>query len=331
MNRYLGNDAQIRGAEHYTLHGGKGEGMDFLYVRNGLGLEAWISLDRAGDIARLSYKGANMGFFGPCGHVGSKYYDDKGIGFLKSMSGGFLVTCGLTNVGAPCTDNGEELPQHGTLSNLPARLLAAEETKEGLRVALEINDSALFGKKLVMKREYIFSYTENKFTVTDTVTNNGDTESPYMILYHCNMGYPLLSETSKVVIPNYSFVPRDEEAAKYPDDALIMEKPQDNFAERCYFYDVKENGGKSSVGIFNDGVGGMVMKYNKSDLPCFTEWKMMGKHDYVLGIEPGNCTPLGREKMREQGILRFLSPDESKSTAVEFSFTDTESEFDNKF
>ena len=73
MNRYLGNDGQIRGAEHLTLHGGKGEGMDFIYVRNGLGLDAWISLDRAGDIIRLTYKGSNMGFFGPCGHVGSKY------------------------------------------------------------------------------------------------------------------------------------------------------------------------------------------------------------------------------------------------------------------
>lgn len=39
MNNYIGNPLQLRGAEHYTLHGGRGEGMNFLYIRNGLGLE----------------------------------------------------------------------------------------------------------------------------------------------------------------------------------------------------------------------------------------------------------------------------------------------------
>lgn len=35
---------------------------------------------------------------------------------------------------------------------------------------------------------------------------------------------------------------------------------------------------------------------------------MMGAGDYVLGLEPGNCHPDGRRKMREEGKLTILPP-----------------------
>lgn len=69
MERYIGQDLQVRGAEIYTLEDAMGKGMRMLYVRNGLGLEAWISLDRAGDLSRVTFMGQNMGWFSPCGYV----------------------------------------------------------------------------------------------------------------------------------------------------------------------------------------------------------------------------------------------------------------------
>ncbi|MBR4934081.1 MAG: DUF4432 family protein, partial [Clostridia bacterium] len=90
------------------------------------------------------------------------------------------------------------LPLHGTLSHIPAELYALEESDDALLVKLKIRDTTLFGRKLVLNRIYRFSYTDNSFEVTDTVTNEADTESPYMIMYHCNMGYPLLDENSIV-------------------------------------------------------------------------------------------------------------------------------------
>ncbi len=329
MKEYLGNPLQIRGAEQYQLQEGKGKGMTLLCVRNGLGLEAWISVDRCGDISRLSYTGDNMGYFAPCGYVSPAYYDDKGAGFLKSFTAGFFTTCGLTAVGSPCTDEGEELPLHGTVSNTPALLRGIEEDEKGLTVRLSVTDARLFGRKLVMERTYRFSYTENCFSVSDTVTNLADTESPYMIMYHCNMGYPLLDEDSVVRIPHHSVAPRDGEAAQYMDTALQMEKPTAAFTERCYYYDVK--GTPAKVGIFSPRIGkGVVFSYNKEELPCFTQWKMMGKGDYVLGLEPGNCTPDGRDVLRKEGRLQFLAPEESKTTTLSFRFV-TGKEFEGEF
>ncbi len=331
MKDYIGNPLQIRGAEKYVLQGAKGEGMHFLYIRNGKGLELWLSLDRAGDVSRLNFKGDNMGFFAPCGYVAPQYYDEKGAGFLKSFTAGFFTTCGLTAVGSPCIDEGEELGLHGTISNIPAELLMVGETDEALSVKLRIRDTAVFGRKLVLNRKYTFSYTQNEFEVEDTVTNEGDATSPYMILYHCNMGYPLVCESSVVKIPHSNVVGRNEYAQSEIEKALLVEAPQSNFEEKCYYFDVKEKGGKARAGIYSPLVNkGMVMSYDKSELPKFTEWQMFGKTDYVLGLEPGNCTPDGRDVLRKNGTLKFIEAGESKRTAVKFAFADDMADFDSK-
>ena len=332
MKYYVGNTLQTRGAERYILDGGKGDGMHFVYIRNGKGLEAWVSLDRAGDISRLNFAGENMGYFSPCGYVAPQYYDDVGAGFLKSFTAGFFTTCGLTAVGSPCTDNGEELPLHGTVSHIPAELIAIKENNEELTIKLKVTDAVPFGQKLVMNRCYRFSYNENSFTVTDTVTNEGATKSPYSILYHCNMGWPLLSENSIVRIPNSKVTPRNDHAKAFIDTALQMEIPQTDYEECCYYYDVLEKDGHAHAGIYNGDIGkGLVMCYDKSTLPYFTEWKMMGKQEYVLGLEPGNCTPDGRDVLRKNGTLKFLQPEESCTTNIIFKFITDKNDFENCF
>ncbi len=329
MNHYIGHPLQIRGAEEYVLQGGKGQDMHFLYVRNGLGLEAWISLDRAGDVSRVSFKGENMGYFAPCGYVSSRYYDDKGDGFLKSFTAGFFTTCGLTAVGTPCEDEGEQLPLHGTISHQPARLLGIEEG-EDLSIRLEIRDSALFGRKLIMQRTYFFSYSENTFSVQDTVTNEGSKVSPFMILYHCNMGYPLLTEKSDVRIPHHLVTPRNDHAAEHLTTCLQMEAPQEEYEECCYYYDVKEKEGQAKAGIFSENAG-VVISYDKRQLPYFTQWKMMGQGEYVLGLEPGNCTPDGRDVLRKRGTLSFLQPGQSAKAGVKFTFVTEKEKFEGVF
>ena len=47
---------------------------------------------------------------------------------------------------------------------------------------------------------------------------------------------------------------------------------------------------------------------------------MMGEFEYVLGIEPGNAYPDGRDVMREKGLLKFIAPGETKAHEVCFSF-----------
>lgn len=333
MNKeYVGHPLQVRGAEKLIMQGAKGEGMHFLYVRNGLGLEAWISIDRCADITRVTFKGDNINYTSPCGYVAPAYYDSEGAGFLKSFTAGFFTTCGLTAVGSPCTDDGEVLPLHGTIGNTPAELNAVLEDEDGLTVIATIRDCRIFARKLVMKRTYRFSYKKNVFTVDDVVTNEGDTQSPYMVLYHCNFGYPLLDETSIVKVRNSGIEARDDFAQKHIATALQMEKPQAEIPERCYYFDTLARDGHVDSGIFNENISkGVIISCDKDELPYLTEWKMMGKTDYVLGLEPGNCTPDGRDVLRQNGTLRFLEAGETKKTSVKFTFTEDKNFFEDVF
>lgn len=314
MNPYIGHDSQIYGIEEHRLVGGKGDGMRLLEVNNGKGLELTVSLDRAADISRLRFRGINMSYFSPCGYVASAYYDSTGSNWLKSFTAGFLTTCGLRAVGSPCVDEGEELPLHGTIANQPAEHAYWFEENGELVVRALVKDETIFAAKLRMTREIRVSLVENTFTIQDTIENTGDTVQPLEILYHMNMGYPLLDEDSVVEIPSAGVSPRDDHAAEDIENWMKMIKPQAGYVERCYYHKFEKEGKAS---IYQPKIGqGLEISFDAEELDGFVEWKMMGVRDYVLGLECGNCYPDGRDVMRKTGMLKFLAPGEHKTYQV---------------
>ena len=308
-NKYIGHDSQIYGIEEHRLVGGKGDGMRLLQVKNGRGLEFTVSLDRCADISRLSLDGKNLGYFSPCGYVNAPYYDDKASGFLKSFTAGFLTTCGLSAVGSPCVDQGEELPLHGTISNCPAEWASYEEEDAFLRIRARINQMSIFGTKLILHREILCSLEKNEIVIKDKIENRGDSTVPVMILYHMNMGYPLLSEKAILHIPSRKVTPRNEHAAEDLDTWDRILEPTPGFEEQCYFHEFEKDG---LAVLYNPEIEkGLAVQFDASNLDYFIEWKMMGEKDYVLGLEPGNCHPDGRDKMRAENRLKMLGSDES--------------------
>ncbi|WP_270484899.1 aldose 1-epimerase family protein [Blautia massiliensis (ex Durand et al. 2017)] len=314
---YLGHSSQFSGVEEHRLVGGKGDGMRLLEIRNGLGMEVTISLDRCADISRLYLDGKNLGYFSPCGYVHPAYYQEADSGFLKSFTAGFLTTCGLQNVGNPCTDEGKEYGLHGTIGNTPADHVSWKEEKDTIKVEAEIRQEGIFAPKLVMNRTIECSLQENKITLTDEIENRGDEESPCMILYHMNMGYPLLDEDATLSIPSRTVIPRNARARDGLSEWNRIIPPQKGFEEQCYYHLMEKEG---VVKIYQPKIDtGVCVRYDPEKLPFFTQWKMMGKRDYVLGLEPGNCTADGRDVMRKDGCLKVLNPDEKVSYSIEIS------------
>ena len=211
------------------------------------------------------------------------YYDGVENGFLKSFTVGFLTTCGLNAVGVPCDDAGERLPLHGTVGNIPAEQVWWEKDGKEIRLHAVIKDQALGAHKLLMKRTIGCSLEENSLYVEDVIENEGDTEYPAMILYHMNMGYPLLSEKSEIYIPSADVKPRTEHAAEDIDTWMKMLPPQPGFEEQCYFHSFDKDG---LAAIYNPDIDqGLAIRFDPGSLPYFTEWKMMGV--------PGLCTGSG--------------------------------------
>ena len=318
MNKYIGHELQLYGVTEMRLIGGKADGMRILSVRNGKGLEFEISLDRCGDISRLTFRGDNIGYFAPCGYVSPKYYDNKGTGFLKSFTAGFFTTCGLTAVGSPCIDKDEELPLHGTISNTPCDHFSYFIENNAIHIKLTIRDAALFSHHFILERVYVCPLDKNEIHMTDTIKNIGSCGSPLEVLYHCNIGYPLLSENAKITIPSSKIIPRNDHARKDIHDCLTMEKPKKGYIEKCYYHTLSE---KVNVSISNPDIKkGVNIKYDAKELKYFTEWKMMGEYEYVLGLEPGNCLPDGRDIMRKKNLLESLEPDEDRIYHITFEF-----------
>lgn len=315
MNPYIGHESQLYGIEEHRLTGGRGDGMRLYEVNNGKGLEMTVSPERNGDITRLRYKGINLSYMSPCGYVAPAYYDSIGSNWLGSFTAGFLTTCGLQAVGSPCNDEGEELPLHGSIANTPCEQAYYTEEKGNLVIRTITKDEVIFGRKLRLSREIAISTSENSFTIQDTIENTGDRVEPFEILYHMNMGYPLLDEESVITIPSVQVTPRDEHAAEDIDNWMHMEKPTAGYQERCYYHKFADRNGMAKIYQPKLDIG-LEIHFDATELDGFVEWKMMGVRDYVLGLECGNCLPDGRDVMRRNGMLKFLQPGEKKTYTV---------------
>ena len=319
MNKYIGNDMQIYSVREARLMGGKADGMRILTVKNGKGLEFTVSLDRCADIAELSLKGDNFAYISPCGYVAPTFYEREGIGFLKSFTAGFITTCGLANVGNPCVDEGVEYNLHGTVSHIPCEQYSYYVENDEIHIKATVRDASLFSYKLLLEREYVCSLSENKIVLIDKIKNIGFDSAPLQVLYHCNMGYPLLSEKATLNIPSNEVAPRNEHSKEGISICKTVEEPQRNYEEMCFYHSFETD--TPTVSLYNDQIKkGVEMTYSTKQLPFFTQWKMMGEGEYVMGLEPGNCNPDGRDVMRKNGTLEMLEAGTEKEHRIEFKF-----------
>ena len=318
MNAYIGHASQLNGMEEHRLAGGRGDQMRLYELHTEGGLDMVFLPDRNGDIARLRYKGINLGYMSPCGYVAPAYYDNVGDGWLSSFTAGFLTTCGLQNVGTPNTDGGEALPLHGSIGNIPCEHSYWTEEEDSFTVHSLTRDEGIFARKLTLERTIKVSKAEPSFSIEDIITNTGDLETPFEILYHMNMGYPLLDEDSKITIPSSEVRPRNEHAAEDIENWMHMETPTAGYEERCYYHSFPDEKGFASICQPKLGLT-LEISYNARELDGFVEWKMMGVRDYVLGLECGNCLPDGRDEMRKSGMLKFLKPGGQQKYCVNIS------------
>lgn len=319
MLKYVGDFSQLFGIKEYTLSGGKSKGVKAFDIRNGSGMEFTVLADRCLDIAGLSFNGTNCSYISKTGIVAPEYYDENGTGFLRSFHAGFLTTCGLRNVGTPCEENGEVFSMHGRISNTPAEEISATTEWINDIPVLTINgkmrEARLFGENLALVRKIICKYGENKITIQNTVENLGFRKEALMLLFHFNMGYPLLDDDSILVTSTAILTPRDKEATK--GEALYnqCQQPTPDYSEQVFYHNLKSDAqGDTSVALINKKLElGVAIQFNKNQLFNFTQWKQMGEGEYVMGMEPCNCYVGGRVDPRNSGILEYLEPGEIRN------------------
>lgn len=271
MDGRISNFGQVASIKRYTLTEGAGKGLDIIDCDNGK-IRFLLNVSKACDIMQLYHEGQNMAF------VSKNGFTKREISFLNRFEGGMLYTCGLDSVGGR---DGYEL--HGTLHNIPAEIVRSECNENEIVVEAIIRDTALFGKNLVMKRKIYSKIGDSSVTLEDTLVNEGYKDEDYCLLYHINVGYPMLDVGAKVIADVESYTPRTAWAKQNETTMYEMSGPIPNQEEACYF--LKLN--KPEISLINEKIGKrLTVAYSGDTLPNFVEWKSMASGDYALGLEP---------------------------------------------
>lgn len=320
----IGHLRQIGGTRSYTLTDGASNNVRAIDVNTGSGLTYSVLLDRGMDISLASFKGRNLVYLTGNNEVHPAFYDDRGLGWLRSFGGGLLTTCGLTHLGPPCTDEGEELGLHGRYSNTPAQQVCDNSGwhngKYVIRLSGIVEEAALFNHKLRLTRTLISTLGESSILIEDSVENFGFKPSPLTILYHFNLGFPLLDTNSKLSIGASKSEPRDAEAKKGISRMFECSGPVPGFKEQVFSHTMRSDakGGGAAILVnpnLDDGLA-LALRFSSKALPFLTEWKMMGQGEYVVGLEPCNVRCQSRADLRKNKLLPMLKPGEIKTFSI---------------
>ncbi|HZG85406.1 aldose 1-epimerase family protein [Paenibacillus sp.] len=308
---------------------GKGKGNEIIQVRNGSGLMFQIAVDRAFDIGYCEFQGVPVSWLSPTGPVAPSYYDKEEREWNRSFEGGLFATCGLTYMGKPSVDQGQALGLHGRISSTPAHVLATEASWQGEEYWLsfkgEVRESSAIGENVKLERTIRTRLGSNEIEVTDRVTNEAFQPVEHMVLYHFNFGYPLLSETAHIRLPDAR---RRWIAGDGPTDGWErFEPPQNDFMPTVMLHELADSQEDSASVVIENLIEhngrnkriSVRLEFDPTALPFLTQWKHAGSGRYVMGIEPSNATTEGRETHRRLGTLPYLEPGETKEYRLKFS------------
>ena len=331
--RHMGSVSQLGGLKRYTFAEGRAKGVEAVDVVTGTGFDFTVLPGRCMDLAWARYKGVPVSYMSKAEITDASYLEQQGMEWLRSFHAGMLTTCGFSNVGGPCRDERrifglQSFGLHGRLTHIPANEVCCRgEWIDGCYVMTVqglMRQSAVHGENLTLRRTITAVLGEPKLHIHDVIENEGHMAEPFMLLYHMNFGYPLLSPQSRLVVRSDAVRGADETAQAEIDQYASFHEPMHLRDERCYFHDLHADAdGSVRIALVNDSLElGAVLRFNKNELPCLTEWKMLAEGEYVLGLEPGNTNPIGRLAAKERGMLQYLQPGEIRQTHIELEILD---------
>ena len=296
---------------------GPGAGGRLVEVRTPSGLALDVALDRGGDLLRLAWRGVELGWHSAaCAPAPwPALEDDRGLGFLRGFDG-FLVTCGLDHHGMPAETDAAPFaypprrvsvhPLHGRIMTGRAELLRRGIDWEAGRVEirLRVRQAAVFGEVLELDRRLSVAVREPALWIEDVVTNRGFRPTRHGLLYHVNLGWPLLDRDARLTGPAWPLRDRlDRDPPEPADDhvEVVESGPSPG----------PEADGRSEIGLLNPAIGTrLALRYDPTALPVTALWRAFQSGVFALGLEPQTdlaAPPLEAGEARRYGLAVALS------------------------
>ena len=275
----ISNPCQVGGIELSELCGGPGDGVRIAWFNTGSGLRFKVVIDRGMDIADAFMNQFGLAWISRLGVAAPDIYARSGNSWLYGLGGGLLVTCGLDHVGPAADGPRGSFPLHGRIGMLPAVLESVVQPdplrgEYGMSICGRTLQTTALGHHLEIRRTISATLGASKIMVRDSVTNLGNRRAPHMLLYHCNFGYPLVDDGTRIIWKG-RWVSRGG-----PGDDFIFNEANEQGFRRCLppipehdgdgeavaFIDVDaDRRGTGECGLYNDNLGlGVKMKFTGS-------------------------------------------------------------------
>jgi hypothetical protein len=304
-----------------TLSGGKAEGVQFVEIDNGA-MCIDVLPTRGMGIWRVRRGDTTLGWQAPQRNPVHPSFvslmEPAGLGWLDGFNE-LLCRCGLESNGPPEFDESGRLlrPLHGRIANTPAHYVefALDEKTGQLTLRGVVDESRFHFQALRLTSSISTSIGSDEFTWDDQVENIGGRDATLQMLYHFNVGQPLLRPGTRISTPLRTVAPLTQIAAKERIETWnIMPPPRPGSAEQVYVCDlVGDDAGNTCVlisGLANDEA--VSLQFNKRALPCVTLWRNTpaARDGYVVGVEPGTNYPNPRSFEQQHGRVVSLKPGE---------------------
>lgn len=285
----------------FVLSGGRRDGVEMLVVDSG-SVRAAILPTRGLSLWRANIDGLDCGWKSPVdGPIHPQWVpiaEPSGLGWLDGFDE-LLVRCGLRNFGAPdFAPNGQlSYPLHGRIGNIPAANVEVEVDVEHslLHVRGQVCESRFLQFDLRMNVQYSFAYGQPTIEITDRVRNASANPGAIQMLYHINIGQPILEAGGQLHVGAKRIVARDARAVQGLKQWQTYEAPKAGYVEQVYFSAsvADGHGWASSFLSTKAGDKGFAVHYDTATLPFFSQWKntVAEADGYVTGIEPGTGFP----------------------------------------
>jgi len=303
-----------------TLAGGLADGVRVVELIAGA-TRAFILPDRGLGIWKVNAAGTELGWQspvrGPVHPMHVPLAEPSGLGWLDGFDE-LVARCGLVSNGAPdFTPEGRLLHGlHGRVANLPARSLEVvlDEERGTLTAEGIVDETRFLCHALRMTTTIRLSAAQAGIAWTDTVRNLSDRPATMQMLYHVNLGPPLLARGTAVEMAVAELAPRDDRAAADIPTWNTYDAPRPGRPEDVHFATLHAPGGRAAALLVAPGGRQAArLSWDTATLPCFTLWKNQGglADGYVTGLEPGTNFPNARSFEESQGRVVPLAPGET--------------------
>jgi hypothetical protein len=344
LMRRVGSLAQVGGVELLRHEEGHARGVRSIAVRTGTGLSFTVLPDRGLDLGTAEYRGVGLCWLPPKGLAGPWFYegDLDPHAWLRVGLGGLCNTAGLVSIGVPqeVDTSGFGFTQrlaaqygtHDRIAVTPASRFSFDEEWDGdrctLRVEGVVRQDIAYGESLSLTRRYETALGSSSVRLVDVVSNDGWFDTPHQLLYHFNLGFPLVDEGAELLVSaeeepqSLGFsVGCDGEA-----DWRSVTAPEPGFTFGGYVVKVRAGAdGRAAVALVNRrlrGGLGFYLRYDARALPAYLAWRMMREGLYAIGLEPAT-NPFGNpDELIAEGYPLLLRPGETRRYELELGILD---------